>query len=45
MGSLAEKITDAEVEKIIREADTDGDGSLTLEEFSNLLLPSSHRPL
>lgn len=33
MGSLVEKITDSEIEKMMRENDTDGDGSLTFEEF------------
>ena len=39
MGSLVEKLTDQDVEKMMREADKDGDGSISFEEFSHLLLP------
>ena len=33
MGSLVEKLTDADAEKMMREADKDGDNHLTYEEF------------
>ena len=39
MGSLVERLTDQDVEKMMREADKDGDGSISFEEFSHLLLP------
>ena len=34
--TLGEKMTDDEVEALLAEADTDGSGSISLEEFKNL---------
>ena len=45
MGSLVEKLTDADAEKMMREADKDGDNHLTYEEFQTLLLPPDNKPL
>lgn len=40
MGSLVEKITDAEAERMIREVDTDLDGSISFEEFAKMIMPA-----
>ena len=37
MTNLGEKLTDEEVDKIIREADIDGDGQVNYEEFVNMM--------
>ena len=39
MGSFVEKLTDQDVERMMRDADKDGDGFISFEEFKNLLLP------
>ncbi|KAJ7267398.1 calmodulin [Mycena rebaudengoi] len=38
MRSLGEKLTDREVEEMIREADTDGDGEINYEEFVKMMM-------
>ncbi|KAJ2670771.1 hypothetical protein IWW42_003804 [Coemansia sp. RSA 1085] len=37
MNSLGEKLTDAEIEEMIREADVDGDGQINYEEFAKMM--------
>ena len=37
MGKLGVKLTDDEVDDMINEADTDGDGQISYEEFSNMM--------
>ena len=37
MTNLGEKLTDEEVDKIIREADIDGDGQVNYEEFVTMM--------
>ena len=39
INNLGEKLTDDEVEKLIREADIDDDGQINYEEFVTLLMP------
>ena len=39
MGNNGEKLTDDEVEELIREADIDNDGQINYEEFVTLLMP------
>ncbi|GJM96414.1 hypothetical protein PR202_ga13245 [Eleusine coracana subsp. coracana] len=38
MENLGEKLTDKEVEDMIREADKDGDGLVSYEEFKQMML-------
>lgn len=38
MCNLGEKLTDEEVNEMIREADTDGDGLVNYEEFVRMML-------
>ena len=38
MHNLGEKLTDHDIECMIREADIDGDGKLNYEEFVNMML-------
>ncbi|CAL4918729.1 unnamed protein product [Urochloa decumbens] len=38
MTNLGEKVTDQEVEEMMREADTDGDGRVSFEEFKRRIL-------
>lgn len=45
MGSLVEKITDAEVDTMFRGADKDGDSAISFDEFHELLLPHHSKPL
>ncbi len=45
MGSLVEKLTDGNAEKMFREADKDGDGSINFDEFTAMLIPTEHKPL
>ena len=45
MGSLVEKLTDADAEKMFKEADKDGDGAINFDEFSAMLVPTEHKPL
>ncbi len=40
MGSLVEKITDAEVQRMLKEVDTDMDGSLSFQEFAKMIMPA-----
>ena len=39
MGNNGEKLTDDEVEELIKEADIDNDGQINYEEFVTLLMP------
>jgi hypothetical protein len=45
MGGLVEKLPESEAEKMFREADQDGDGSINFEEFQKLLLPPDNKPI
>lgn len=38
MTNLGEKLTDEEVEEMIKEADVDGDGQVNYEEFVRMML-------
>lgn len=38
MMNLGEKLTDEEVDEMIREADVDGDGQVNYEEFVSMML-------
>ena len=38
MLNLGERLTEEEVEEMIREADTDGDGQVNYEEFVKMML-------
>lgn len=38
MTSLGEKLTDEEVDEMIREADIDGDGQVNYQEFVQMML-------
>ena len=37
MGNLGEKLTDDEVDEMIRESDIDGDGQVNYEEFVTMM--------
>lgn len=41
MTNLGEKLSDQEVEEMIREADTDGDGQINYDEFVRVRMPCS----
>jgi len=41
MTNLGEKLSQEEVEEMIREADTDGDGQVNYEEFVSMMLSTS----
>jgi len=45
MGSLVEKLTDADAEKMFRDADKDGDGTINFDEFTAMLIPTETKPL
>jgi len=38
MMNLGERLTDEEAEQMIREADLDGDGQVSFEEFSRIMM-------
>lgn len=38
MSSLGEKLTDGEIDAMIREADVDGDGEISYDEFVKMML-------
>ena len=40
MRSTGEKLTDKEVDEMIREADVDGDGQINYEEFVMVIFPA-----
>lgn len=40
MTNLGEKLSDQEVEEMIREADTDGDGQINYDEFVRVRIPT-----
>jgi len=40
MTNLGEKLTDEEVDEMIREADVDGDGQVNYEEFVKMMMNS-----
>ena len=42
MATLGEKLTDYEVDQMIREADVDGDGQLSYEEFAKVNVLRTH---
>ena len=37
MNNLGEKLTDAEIEEMIRGADLDGDGQVSYDDFANMM--------
>ena len=39
MGSLVDNLSDSDAEKMVREADQDGDNHLSFKEFQTLILP------
>jgi long-chain acyl-CoA synthetase len=39
-----EKLSDADAEKMFRDADKDGDGSINFEEFTAMLIPTENKP-
>lgn len=41
MINLGEKLTDEELEQMIKEADLDGDGQINYDEFVRIMLASS----
>lgn len=45
MTNLGEKLTEEEVEEMIREADVDGDGQVNYEEFVNMWVARVSCPL
>lgn len=45
MGSFVENIQQTDIDKMIREADLDGDGTLSFDEFQSLLLPQQKKKL
>lgn len=44
MTNLGEKLSDNEVDEMIREADVDGDGQINYEEFVNVRSSTKHPP-
>jgi hypothetical protein len=44
MTNLGEKLTDEEVDEMIREADVDGDGQINYEEFVKMMM-AKHKDL
>lgn len=45
MTNLGEKLSDNEVDEMIREADVDGDGQINYDEFVKVSRPSFHAHL
>ncbi|KAK8945010.1 Pentatricopeptide repeat-containing protein [Platanthera zijinensis] len=43
MTNLGEKLTDEEVDEMIREADVDGDGQINYDEFVKIMMANPHR--
>lgn len=39
MNNLGEKVTDVDIDEMIREADFDGDGQVSYEDFVNMMKP------
>ena len=41
--NLGEKLTDDEIDEMVKKADTDGDGEINFEEFSAIMVENSSK--